>query len=310
MNKLVSTILGVIFVSIGLAQPSVQVFSPDTFKDFPNVRDLTITSDQSEMYFSVQSRRQDFSAIMVSKKRGDSWGKPVVTSFSGQYKDIEPFLSEDGLTLYFASSRPVKGREDAKPNYDIWKVTRNSISSEWSEPMNLGAPVNTEADEFYPSIATSGNLYFTAEREGTTGKEDIFLARYENGKFTEPQSLPSEINSQGYEFNAFVSYDESYILFTGYGREDGLGGGDLYIGKKDNQGNWQKAEHLDVPVNSKGLDYCPYVYGGRLYFTSNRSDLKAAYDTPLSTSELIKEFNKIENGVSRIYSVSTEGLID
>lgn len=307
MNKLF-ILTGLLIALNSQAQTTLQVYSPETFENFPNVRDLSITADGNEMYFTVQSIRQDFSAIMISKKEKKGWGEPEVASFSGQFKDIEPFLSQDGLTLYFASSRPVGGREAEKPNYDIWKVERSSLSSEWSNPVNLGAPVNTEADEFYPAVATSGNLYFTAQREGTKGKEDIFIARFSDGQFQEPESLPEAVNSAGYEFNAFVAYDETYILFTGYGREDGMGGGDLYISKKDASGNWQPAVHLEVPLNSNGLDYCPYVYKGKLYFTSNRSELKPAYDKPLTAKELLSELGKAENGKSRIYQVEGSWL--
>lgn len=310
MNKLFTTFLGISIAFSGFSQPTIQAFSPQTFENFPNVRDLSITSDESEMYFTVQSVRQDFSAIMVSKKNKKGWGKPEVVPFSGQYKDIEPFLSGDGLTLYFASNRPVPDRGGEKLNYDIWKVTRSSLNSDWSAPMNLGAPVNSEADEFYPSVASSGNLYFTAQRDGTKGKEDIFIARYQNDKYLEPESISEAVNSEGYEFNAFVSYDEQYILFTGYGREDGLGGGDLYISQKDDSGSWKQAKHLGSSINSKGLDYCPYILNGKLYLTSNRTNLKAAYDKPMNAEELVKELNKVENGKSRIYYITANGLFD
>ena len=73
MNKLLAFVilLGIGFSS--LAQPSIQAFSPQTFKDLPNVRDLAISPDGNEMYFSVQSVRQDFTAIMVSHKTKKDW---------------------------------------------------------------------------------------------------------------------------------------------------------------------------------------------------------------------------------------------
>ena len=306
MNKLTIALILSTMAFTSLAQQSVEAFSPPTFEKIPNVRDLSITADGTEMYFTAQSVRQDFSAIMVSKKTRKGWSQPEVASFSGQFMDIEPFLSKDGLTLYFASNRPVEGRKAEKPNYDIWKVNRASLVSAWSAPTNLGAPVNTEADEFYPSIAASGNLYFTAQREGTKGKEDIFISRFKGGNYEAPESLPEAINSSGYEFNAFVDFNESYILFTGYGREDGLGGGDLYISRKNEKGEWQPARHIEAPVNSNSLDYCPYTFDGALYFTSNRSNLKPTYEKALTTEELLSELNQVANGKSRIYYVKWE----
>lgn len=307
MKKII-TIAHFLFISITIyAQQDINVFGTNIFFQIPNVRDLSISSDEEELYFTAQSVKQDFSAIMVSKKEGNVWQKPEVTSFSGQFKDIEPFLSQDGLILYFASNRPVKGREGEKTNYDIWKVERTSLSSSWSSPINLGSPVNTEADEFYPSVTANGNMYFTAALKNGIGKEDIFISEINDGVYASPTPLSETINSNGYEFNAFVNPDESFIIFTGYQREGGLGGGDLYISKKDEQGNWKEAEHLDI--NSKELDYCPFVQNDILYFTSNRSSLKDSYDAALTTKEFIAELHKIENGKSRIYKTEATNLI-
>lgn len=303
MKKLI-TIAHFLFISIiTYAQQDINVFGANVFLQIPNVRDLSISSDEEELYFTAQSVKQDFSAIMVSKKKGNVWQKPEVTSFSGQFKDIEPFLSQNGLILFFASNRPVKGREGEKTNYDIWKVERVNLKSEWSTPINLGDPINTEADEFYPSVAANGNMYFTAALKNGIGKEDIFISEINEGVYASPSPLSEAINSIGYEFNAFVNPDESFIIFTGYQRNGGLGGGDLYISKKDKNGNWKTAEHLDI--NSKGLDYCPFVLNGVLYFTSNRSSLKDSYDTALTTKEFIAELHKTENGKSRIYKIES-----
>lgn len=303
MKKL-TIIVHLLFISITIcAQQGINVFEQELFTQIPNARDISISLDESELYFTAQSIKQDFSAIMVSKKKVNVWQKPEVASFSGQYKDIEPFLSQDGLVLYFSSNRAVKGREEEKSNYDIWKVERKSLGATWSTPINLGAPVNTEADEFYPSVANNGNMYFTATLKNGLGKEDIFISEYSEGVYASPTPLSDSINSTGYEFNAFVAPDESYLIFTGYRREGGLGRGDLYLSKKDKQGDWQVASHFEIGINSAGIDYCPFVQNGILYFTSDRSAIKPNYENSLSTSELIVEFNQVENGKSRIYSV-------
>ncbi len=294
-----------LFYSFSLiAQNNTKVFQPNLFEGIPNVRDIALTTNEEEMYFTAQSIKQDFSAIMVSTKSNARWSKPEVASFSGQYKDIEPFLNPDGLTLYFASNRPVEGRESENDNYDIWKVERISLSSQWSTPINLGAPINTEADEFFPSVAANGNMYFTATLKNGIGKEDIFVSEFIEGVFTSPSPLPEAINSEGYEFNAFIYPDESFIIFTGYRREGGLGRGDLYISKKDLEGKWLEAQHLEI--NSTGIDYCPFVKEGVLYFTSDRSDLKPKYGAQMSTLDFLNELNKTENGKSRIYHTELE----
>ena len=303
MKKIIT--LAIVFASLTLSygQQNVKAILTDVFNDFPNVRDISISSNGNELYFTAQSIKQDFSAIMISNKRDNEWSIPKIVSFSGQYKDLEPFLSHNGLIMYFASNRPVKGVESDKLNFDIWKVQRFSSTDKWLEPINLGSKVNTLGDEFYPSVADNENLYFTASFKNGKGKEDIYVSEFKNGDYLLPISLPQAINSEGYEFNAYVAPDEKYLIFTGYRREGGLGRGDLYISKKNEQGEWGSATHLQIGINSTGIDYCPFVQNGLLYFTSDRSAIKPNYGNRLSTNQLLKEFNKTENGKSRIYQV-------
>lgn len=89
----------------------------------------------------------------------------------------------------------------------------------------------------------TGNLYFTAEYTKGVGKEDIYVSRWINGSFTESIALDPAVNSAAWEFNAFVTADERFILFTSYWRKDDTGGGDLYICTKNDDGHWLPAKN-------------------------------------------------------------------
>jgi len=277
-------------------------FMNDLLKEYPNIRDLAI--HENEAYFTAQSPLGEVSVIMVSKKIRNKWRKPKIATFSGRYGDLEPFLSADGDKLYFASNRPLDPEHTEVKDYDLWVVKRDGPRSKWSQPVNLGAPVNTEHNEFYPSLTNTGNLYYTSDRPDGKGKDDIFLCENRNGRFLPPVSLSDSINTAGYEFNAFVAPDESYLMFSGYNREDGVGSGDLYISyRQDN--TWSRAKNLGKTINSKYLDYCPFVGsdGHTLYFTSRRSDVSFT-DTPFSNTEvLLKTLTQTSNGQSRLYQV-------
>jgi len=223
-----------LFLSLGIfaQENTIEPFLPEIFSQFPNVRDIAISSEGDEIYFSVQSYQDEVSFIARIKKINNTWSEPEIENFSGKYFDIEPFLSPDGLKLYFVSNRPLKETEDKTKDFDIWYVERKNKNLNWSDPINIGAPINSEENEFYPSMSDNLNFYFTCDARGTKGKDDIFLSRWKDGKYTTPESLSDSINSEGYEFNAFVASDESYIIFTGYQREDGFGSGDLYISYK------------------------------------------------------------------------------
>jgi Tol biopolymer transport system component len=272
-----------------------------------NERDMAIAPDGKEMFYTIQAVQNAASTIITLKKLSNNkWSQPEVAPFSGKYSDLEPAFSPDGKKLYFSSNRPTDGQ--APKDYDIWYVEKTN--GVWSVPKNLGSPVNTKANEFYPSVAISGTIYFTAEYEKGIGKEDIYLSRWVNDAFTLPEPLDTAVNSSAYEFNAFVTPDERYIIFTSYGRKNDKGGGDLYISTKNSEGKWTPAKALSA-INSSRLDYCPYVTGDQkaFFFTSGRHDL-SSYEKTKTFADLTKTYNSVKNGSENIYWMSFARLLE
>lgn len=273
----------------------------ESLNQFLNVRDFTIDKNETEAYFTIQSPDQEISQIARINKEDGKWSEPNLLSFCDEFKYLEPFLSPDGKRLYFASDKPLSNTN--KRNFDIWYVERAGLNDSWSEPVNLGKPVNTELDEFYPSVTANNNLYFTLESPDGYGKDDIYFSEWKDGAYSKPILLDTTINSSGYEFNAFVSPDESFMLFTKYNEPGGLGSGDMYISKKSLDGKWQKAENMGEQINTKFMEYCPFYNANTqtLYFTSRRNNLP-----PRSFKDL-KDFQNYiingENGLSKIYSI-------
>ncbi len=101
------------------------------------------------------------------------------------YSDADPFITPDGTHLYFISNRPVLGK--GKPDLDIWMVEKTN--SGWTEPKILGAPINSPGNEWYPTIAANGTMYFRSDREGGKRRTDIYRSRLVDGKYLEPENL-------------------------------------------------------------------------------------------------------------------------
>lgn len=281
-----------------------QLFEPGLVSTkYPN-RDIAISPDRKEIFYTLQSYKREFSVIMHLMQINGEWMQPIVATFSGPHSDLEPAFSPDGQRLYFASNRPTDKGVDKK-DYDIWYVDKKD--GRWGNPVNIGSPVNTNKDEFYPSVTNNGSIYFTAEYEGNKGKEDIYVSRLIDGKYTQPESISDAVNSKSYEFNAYVAPDESYIIFSSYGRTDDLGGGDLYISMKNGQGEWAPAQHLPEGINSKTLDYCPFVSADQQYFffTSSRSNI----DFSDKYTELVQMLEAIENGFDNVYWIKFDSVL-
>ena len=84
-----------------------------------NERDFALSPDGNEIYFTISSPRSDFQTIVFSRQiTPDKWTKPEVVSFAGNFSDLEPAFSADGLTLYFASNRPIS--DNSLKDFDIW----------------------------------------------------------------------------------------------------------------------------------------------------------------------------------------------
>lgn len=271
-------------------------------------RDFALSPDGTEVFYTLQSPQGNFQTIIYRKKdtRG-KWSKPAIAPFAGKYSDLEPAFTPDGKKLFFASNRPLSG--NATKDFDIWYVEKKG--DQWGEPINPGEPINTSTDEFYPSITISGNLYFTAAYKNAVGKEDIYLSVFENGKYNTPVPLDTAVNSTTYEFNAFVSPDEQFIIFTSYGRNDDKGRGDLYMSTKDAGGKWLPARNLEL-LNSDKMDYCPFVSFDKkkLFFTSERHALKGSYpDKPATFKELVASYSTPLNGGGNIYWISFDEVM-
>ncbi len=281
-----------------------------SLSDFHNVRDFTMTSNGQEAYITAQSPLAEVSVILQIKKANNNWNEPTIASFSGKYKDLEASLSPNNLRLYFVSNRPLIESDNQAKDFDIWYVERKDINAQWGSPINIGSPINTGFDEFYPSVAKNNNLYFTSNKTNLKSEDDIYYSIWNNGAYSTPINLGDSINTNGYEFNAYIAPDETYILFSGYNRKDGFGSGDLYISFKDDNQNWSKAINLGKDINSEYMDYCPFIdtKTKTLYFTSKRSSFEKSNNF-LSINDLISEFQKDENGLSRIYKVAFDKVI-
>ncbi len=282
------------------------IFMPGIVSTGYNERDMAISPDGKEMFYTIQSPRLSFSVIVHRIFKNNKWGDAEVAPFSGQYADWEAAFSPDGNKLFFVSNRPLTDSGKIK-DFDIWYVQRRAKG--WSAPVNAGNKVNSEKNEFYPSVTKDGSIYFTAERKDVLGKEDIYKSKWMNDKFEEPVNIGPAVNSALDEFNAFVDPDERYIIFSAEGGEGDLGRGDLYISYRKTDNNWTKPKNLGPSINSSRLDYCPFVYKNTLYFTSERVVTVYKAGRKLSYQQARSKLNQWGNGFGDIYYIPVSDIV-
>lgn len=188
-----------------------------------------VSPDGRFMFFAANNRkvRDESMDIFLVEKKGNQWSVPVnlESPINTDAFESQPSFSSDGKTLYFVSNRP-----GGLGGNDIWYSLRQSDGS-WSNPVNLGAPVNTVGNEISPFIHPDGStLYFCSDGHEGMGGYDFFVARKDPTTllFGEPQNLGYPINTVADERSLMISADGSRGFFAS-NQLGGLGQYDLYM---------------------------------------------------------------------------------
>lgn len=243
------------------------MFAPGIISTSKSEQNAMFSPDGKEFYFTRVLSGFRFVSYMM-QLNGKVWTKPVMTSFYKSHEGGEPFITPDGQKLFFVARQNQK-REKTKTG-DIWVMKKTN--NQWSKPLYIGSPVNSDFHEGYPTTTREGNLYFFSNQLGSIGGFDIFVSEIVNGEYTTPKNLGKPVNSPYNEFNPCIAPDESYLIFNSSNRPEGMGQQDLYISFQNNKGDWSRPRNLGKEINTEYNDYSAFVTadGKYLFFSSNR----------------------------------------
>jgi Tol biopolymer transport system component len=210
--------------------------------------------------------------IFLSHYVGENWTKAVKAPFNiDNYSMADPAFGPDGA-LYFISDFP-KNENDTLRDFDIWFVKPTGDGA-WTNPENLQV-LNTDSTEYYISFAGNGNLYFASSRSGGYGMEDIYVSTLVDGKYSKPENVGPQINSEYSDHDPCLPKNERFMIYTSVDRDDSYGEGDLYLSIKDDNENWSKALNMGSHFNTSTYEYCSYFSPDMQYFFySSRLDVK------------------------------------
>ncbi len=148
--------------------------------------------------------------IWAVKKDKNGWGKEYHLGNTINTDESESFASmTNNGSIYFMKDNP-----DGKGSSDIY-VSR-FVKGEFQTPVNIGLPINTTERESNPYVSPDENfiLYFSTKPEGNFGEIDLLISFNENGKWSEPKNLGSEINTALAEFCPFYHKKEKRLYFS------------------------------------------------------------------------------------------------
>lgn len=242
------------------------LFAPGVVSTEKRELNSVFSPDGREFYFTIHMPTGAW-RIMVMKREGMSWTKPQVAPFSGTHSDVDLFIAPDGRKLYFCSNRPRGDPGGVQKNFDIWVVERRGDG--WSEASNPGAPLNSDQDEFYPSLTRDGTIYFQSRRPESGPGAHIFRARLEDGAYRRVEKLGPAINCEPFVGDTLVAPDEGWVVFS-VNRPGGFGQGDLHVSFRGAGGDWSGPLNLGGEINTPANENCAILSpdGQYLFYTS------------------------------------------
>lgn len=205
---------------------------PYPFNRNENEGGATITGNNKELIYTVckmvTSPRQYYNCDLYSSKNIKGYWTDIVPLERVNRPDTwesMPSVTADGRELYFVSNRP-----GGVGGYDIYKSFKDE-NGEWSEPINIGKPINTAGDEKSPFIHTdTRTLYFSSNGRPGMGGYDIYYVKLsDNNEKSEVKNIGYPINTENDEVGFIVSIDGKYGYFSSNNmKNESLGGMDFY----------------------------------------------------------------------------------
>lgn len=250
-----------------------------------------------------------------------AWTPPeALTGLNSGRHDQGPSLSADETRLIFASDR-----EGGLGQLDLWESSRGAVTVEWSSPLALGEPVNSEHTEREPELSADGlTLIFASDRPGSLGSTDLWQTQRASlsSPWSQPINLGSLVNSAAAESGAALSADGLTLILAS---QRGSGDFDLWQTRRSAlDAPFGEVVNLGPTVNSTAADSAPNLSadGNLLVFASlrpslgGRSDLwycirngtEAAWSSPRPIGDYVNTAGNemepalVSNGLALYYS--------
>lgn len=177
---------------------------------------------------------------------------------SKDYSIADPWISQDGETLLFASDMP-----GGYGGSDIYES--QLFDGKWSTPTNLGDVINTSGNDGFPSMLNDSTLAFASNGHGGLGGLDVYLSIVHEGQFEKAYNPGYPLNTSMDDFGMIADSTGRGGYFSS-NRDGGLGYDDIYRYRVENF-------HLVGRVVDR-LDSARSIEGAEVTVTSQSGNTK------------------------------------
>jgi len=244
-------------------------FSPFYASDDYQVVYFTSSREEANGNDIHGATAENFSDIFQSRMdRKGKWSVPVPLdeNINTEFEEGTPVLNEDYSSMYFTRCNVNKNK-----NLGCQIFTSSRQGETWSEAKQIEL-ADDSVIIAHPAISQDElTMYFVSNMPGGVGGKDIWKVTRSNlgDEWSKPENLGPEINTVDDEMFPFIHPDGT-LYFSSNGRI-GLGGLDIFMAKKDEDGFW-KIENMRYPINSSADDF-GIVFEKEMergYFSSSR----------------------------------------
>ncbi len=198
--------------------------------------------------------------------------------------EFNPVVSDDESLLVFSRSEAF---------YDAILSSGKSKGT-WGGPVNLNEILRVDEDYFPTSLSKDGRELYLYSSVGYDG--NIYISKLENGRWSPPEKLNDNINTKFWESHATISHDNKRLYFTS-NRNGGLGGLDIYVSLRENNGDWGIPYNLGTVINTPYNEETPFLSDDdkTLYFSSRGHFNMGGYDVFYSKQLPEGQWSRPEN---------------
>jgi WD40 repeat protein len=210
-------------------------------------------------------------------------GAPVNTI----YQEYSPLISADESLIIYTYRGPkstgglMSGKFKPDPTkgtyYEDILMSRKNSDSTWGEPQTI-PNINTKQNESALALSPDGQTLYTY-RSTERDSGDIYESHLNGDEWTVPEKIKGDVNTNYWEGSCSVTADGKYIYFSSE-RKGGLGGRDLYIAEKTDDGSWKNVQNLGDKINTPDDEDAPFIHpdGLTLFFSSKGHNSIGDYD--------------------------------
>ncbi|MBK6291536.1 MAG: OmpA family protein [Ignavibacteria bacterium] len=203
----------------------------------------------------------------------------VGPNVNGQYDDILPVISPDGLALYFCRSHSPENIGGGRQ--DIW-LSEFQADGKWGLAKNVGIPLNNRDNNYLCSITPDGNTLIIGDgySAATNRQRSIAISHRTADGWSVPKPV---VIKNFYNDNRFGEYsfaNDSRTLILAVERKDSRGGKDLYVCFRQEDSTFSEPMNMGIVVNSLGHEATPFIASDNssLYFASDGQGGYGAFD--------------------------------